>query len=308
MPKRSSVRRTVAAANQAMAAFFERAHESHRVLEAAHNRYRLAPRKLPAEIKQSPDSAKGDAPAGCDFNHIERPDGSLVEVLEGPWPDVVRLIMVRLESSMEACRQLLAAINEIPGDVSGDGRLPARLRGWTADTMGMCADAWPNGLDGDGPPTTTRTLRLIRFWRGDWKIDEGEYWSLRRGLETAIKESFGDEGEQSPSGRKPKRSTTSGEARIKLIAALTAHHEYEDGGCLNWEPIGCRQLADLADVSEASSSRFFMAEFGGHSKYKATCARGAGGRLIDKLRNLNGESPLRTIPLPHNISEQHGAT
>src|SRR5262249_18814112 len=41
-----------------------------------------------------------------------------------------------------------------------------------------------------------------------------------------------------PGGRTPKRSTERGEGRAKLIAALTKHHQYADGGCLNLEPIG----------------------------------------------------------------------
>jgi hypothetical protein len=39
---------------------------------------------------------------------------------------------------------------------------------------------------------------------------------------------------------KSKRSTEKGEAQTKLIAALTKHHQYADGGCLNFEPTGNR--------------------------------------------------------------------
>ena len=64
----------------------------------------------------------------------------------------------------------------------------------------------------------------------------------------------------------PKRSTERGEAHRKLLAALTAHHKYEDGGCLNLEPIGNNELARLAEVSKATASAFFNKEFGGHPR------------------------------------------
>jgi hypothetical protein len=44
------------------------------------------------------------------------------------------------------------------------------------------------------------------------------------------------------SRKKQKRSTEPGEARRKLIAALTAHHRYADGSCLNSAPVGNNQL------------------------------------------------------------------
>src|SRR5262249_14849373 len=48
--------------------------------------------------------------------------------------------------------------------------------------------------------------------------------------------------------KRAKRSTEPGEAREKLIAALTKHHKYAEASCLNQEPIGNNQLARLADV------------------------------------------------------------
>jgi hypothetical protein len=85
----------------------------------------------------------------------------------------------------------------------------------------------------------------------------------------------------------PKRSTERGEGRLKLIAALTKHHQYADGGCLNLEPIGNNELARLAGVDRATASAFFKQYFKGHSKYKALC-RDA-GKLTDALKLLNGE-------------------
>lgn len=86
---------------------------------------------------------------------------------------------------------------------------------------------------------------------------------------------------------KPKRSTERGEGQAKLIAALTKHHKYADGGCLNTEPIGNNELARLAGVDQATASAFFKKQFKGHRKYKAACADAAG--LAAALKLLNGE-------------------
>jgi hypothetical protein len=84
-----------------------------------------------------------------------------------------------------------------------------------------------------------------------------------------------------------KRSTERGEGRAKLIAALTKHHQYADGGCLNLEPIGNNELAKAAGVSPSTASAFFNEKFQGHTKYKALC-RDA-GKLAVTLKLLNDE-------------------
>jgi uncharacterized protein VirK/YbjX len=84
-----------------------------------------------------------------------------------------------------------------------------------------------------------------------------------------------------------KRSTVPGEGRDKLIAALTKHHQYAGGSCLNQEPIGNNELARLADVSYSTASKFFNDEFKGHTRYKAIC-RDA-GKLAAALKLLNDE-------------------
>jgi hypothetical protein len=90
-----------------------------------------------------------------------------------------------------------------------------------------------------------------------------------------------------------KRSTRRGDAQAKIIAALTKHHQFEDGGCLNTEPIGVNELARQAQVAPSTVSRFFDKEFGGsqrqegHAKYAIVC-RDA-GRLADSLKVLRGE-------------------
>jgi hypothetical protein len=86
---------------------------------------------------------------------------------------------------------------------------------------------------------------------------------------------------------KPKRSTERGDGRTKLIAALTKHHQYADGGSLNLEPVGNNELADLADVSPSTASGFFSKHFGGHTKYTAVCRNST--TLAASLKLLNNE-------------------
>jgi len=88
--------------------------------------------------------------------------------------------------------------------------------------------------------------------------------------------------------KKPKRSTERGEADAKLIAALTQHHQYGEGGCLNLEPIGCNKLAGEAQVGRGSASRFFKKQFGGHTKYR-TFYCGDAVRLVAAIKQLNDE-------------------
>ena len=87
--------------------------------------------------------------------------------------------------------------------------------------------------------------------------------------------------------KKPKRSTTKGEAEAKLVAALTMHHKYADGVCLNQEPIACNELARLADVSVSTASVFFRKYFNGHTKYRAIC--GDITQLVFTLKLQNQE-------------------
>ena len=86
---------------------------------------------------------------------------------------------------------------------------------------------------------------------------------------------------------KGKRSTERGEGRAKLIAALTKHHKYADGSCLNLEPVGNNELARLAEVSQSTASAFFSKHFHGHAKYRATCCDPT--RLVAALKLLNQE-------------------
>jgi hypothetical protein len=90
-----------------------------------------------------------------------------------------------------------------------------------------------------------------------------------------------------PTETNAKRSTERGEGRAKVIAALTKHHQYADGSCLNLEPIGNNEVAKVAGVSASTASTFFNEKFDGHTKYKALCRDT--GKLIAALKLLNNE-------------------
>ena len=95
------------------------------------------------------------------------------------------------------------------------------------------------------------------------------------------------------SQERSKRSTERGEGRAKLVGALTKHHEYADGGCLNLTPIGVNELARKAEVASSTATEFFNREFshglsGGHKKYRQICMSDA-SLLVACLKALNGE-------------------
>jgi hypothetical protein len=85
-----------------------------------------------------------------------------------------------------------------------------------------------------------------------------------------------------------RRTTWCGGAQEKLIAALTKHHRYADGGCLNLEPIGNNELARLAGVGAATALRFFNKWFKGYAKYRSICMRDV-SKLIDTIKAMRGE-------------------
>jgi len=93
--------------------------------------------------------------------------------------------------------------------------------------------------------------------------------------------------------KKPKRSTNNGDAVDKLIAALTEHHQYATGGCLHWEPIGVRSLAEKAAVSPSTASEFFERNFGGHRAYRRMCRDSS--ELTAYLQILNRETPQKNL-------------
>jgi hypothetical protein len=109
-----------------------------------------------------------------------------------------------------------------------------------------------------------------------------------------------------PDSKKPKRSTRRGDARIKIIAALTEHHRRSN--CeLNLETIGVNQLAEKAKVGKASVSRFFNKSFGnktapdGLANYQRACADPS--TIAAALKALNGEfSPSMLFGNPDHVA------
>jgi hypothetical protein len=94
-------------------------------------------------------------------------------------------------------------------------------------------------------------------------------------------------------GKRPKPSTQRGDGRVKLIAALTKHHQYANGGSLNLEPINNNELARQANVDKSTASDFFKQQFGDHGKYKTLCRNAS--RLTASLKLLNDEFTPHTL-------------
>ena len=159
----------------------------------------------------------------------------------------------------------------IKSDLVAAGRAPGSIQGDDAPTLlGLLKRS---ELSENGERTTPSSTR---------NLADRTYADTGRNEERA-ESSTG----ASPTTGKPKRSTVKGEARVKLIAALTLHHKYADGSCMNGEPIGVNKLAKAAKTSRSSASRFFAAQFKGHKQYRQTCHDNT--KLITALKMLNGE-------------------
>jgi hypothetical protein len=140
----------------------------------------------------------------------------------------------------------------------------------------------------------------VEFYK--WKLSQSLEWFVAEAIDDVTRdlESWLEQpaGRQAGAGKptaaddsrvttKAKRSTESGEGHIKLVAALTMHHQYADGSCLNVEPVGSNELARMAKVSKATASAFFKKEFKGHGGYKGICSDAAS--LAAALKLLNQE-------------------
>jgi hypothetical protein len=121
----------------------------------------------------------------------------------------------------------------------------------------------------------------------EWGLDQLCDLAARDVTPAAGQIKFAEPAGDSLSQTKAKRSTERGEGQVKLIAALTKHHKYADGSCLNQEPIGNNELARMADVSPSTASIFFKEKFNGHTAYRRVCASDT--RLVTSLKLLNIE-------------------
>ncbi|MDC3224794.1 hypothetical protein OAU26_07665 [Mariniblastus sp.] len=82
---------------------------------------------------------------------------------------------------------------------------------------------------------------------------------------------------------KPKKIGRNGKSnKCLFIAALTAHHKYDNGSVLNYEPISTKGTG----LSKAAASRQFKENFGSHHLYVMACQN---GKLNSFLKKLNGD-------------------
>ena len=160
--------------------------------------------------------------------------------------------------------------------------IPGWLRSAPVDELTRLADLVPNETDA-AIARLTREFQAAEFKHRPTAQPPGNKTEVANDQPAAV----------SPPAKKLKRSTERGEGRAKLISALTKHHKYADGGCLNLEPIGNNALARLAKVSESTASAFFNKEFDGHTKYRAVCRDAT--RLVPALKLLNQEFPAHIL-------------
>jgi hypothetical protein len=177
----------------------------------------------------------------------------------------------------------------MPLDGTTPGSLAEEYGGPQNDLLHVAAQF--RELDKDGS-----TARLWRQLRRKWPfIDAARTLAERRSNGRPASEA--DDGAQAAGTIKgashpqtttrPKKSTQRGDAQVKIITALSEHHKYESGSCLNQDPIGVGELARRAKVAKSTASVFFQKQFEEHSRYKRVC-RDAGD-LADSLKQLRGE-------------------
>lgn len=79
---------------------------------------------------------------------------------------------------------------------------------------------------------------------------------------------------------------------LLMISALTKHHEYENGSCKSFEPLGCSALAEELGLAKSTASEFFKRRFKDHAGYKILCI----SRNISTLLKI-----LNLEVSPHNL-------
>jgi len=77
-----------------------------------------------------------------------------------------------------------------------------------------------------------------------------------------------------------------------LVAVLMGHHQYGSRKGPNEDPIKCTDLADHAQTSKGTASRFFKDVFGSHRGYRALCRR---REITRRLESLAGDKPMRGV-------------
>ena len=189
--------------------------------------------------------------------------------------------------------------NHVGGDLSLLGSWPKSLLNLALRSINPTIRAYSDkSIEGKGYPGEEKGSMSL------WEREEGYVEALEIRLEpdyyTATKNAIDTfrhivnevESERGDGG---KGSTTPpGGAQLKIVAALTRHHDYANGSCLNTEPIGSNALAKQAGVSSGSTSSFFAENFGSHVKYTHVCRTPA--TLAAYLKAVNaGFSPWVTF-------------
>ena len=108
--------------------------------------------------------------------------------------------------------------------------------------------------------------------------------------------------------RRPgRRKNTETDLAAKVIAALNAHHGYEGGSIMNFDPAKNLQMAEDFDLANNALTRFLTDKLGtdGYKKYRATCLNETIGAL---LRAWNGETPTRHAELQDEEEEERTKT
>ncbi len=102
-----------------------------------------------------------------------------------------------------------------------------------------------------------------------------------------------------------KNRKLNGDARTKIIATLTEHHNYNNGAIGNYLPIGVGELAKKAQLgSKSTVTKFFTDEWGnketgstGWPIYRSICCNPARhDKLSAWLMILNGDNPMKGLP------------
>ncbi|HEY1378988.1 MAG TPA: hypothetical protein VGF55_19460 [Gemmataceae bacterium] len=164
-----------------------------------------------------------------------------------PYADLARLAgtihefeqgrYLKLGTKMPALPERETAMTTALLDAAQRAEVASHMSGWPApDVHRIVTDLM-------------EACRCLMAWatlRGDWHQLSGAVLAPLRHVQ-AMANSYQGRQADARDGAKPpaktKRGTARGDARTKIIPALTEHHQYANGGTLNAAPIGVNELA-----------------------------------------------------------------
>ncbi len=132
-----------------------------------------------------------------------------------------------------------------------------------------------------------------------WKVDADTAYEMARGKEPLCELQMDTEKTESDvigngKGKLKKSSKTSKKPKFHaFVKALSTHHQYEEGSCLNFEPATFGQLAKIGGFAPSTAKEHIDKQFGGIEGYKRACA--VKSELIASLRLLNNEVTPRLL-------------